>query len=487
MADDAPKTEDRPADDRMPKARSKMVPILCNIFGTLLLVGVIVLTVPLSVPRIRGYQVYAVVSGSMEPEIPMGSVVYVFPGEPADAEVDDVIAFYREESVIVHRVTANRTSVGEFATKGDANKEEDPDPVPYDAYIGIVERSIPALGQFMSLYASTVGKIYLLIAAACGVMLNILASRMRAVRRAQILRALVEAKLAGEAAQAAGVSDVDSVTLDPSLVDAAFEEADAPRRRRARIRNIIMAILALIFIGSAGVVGFVTYQRVENDRIYNEAADRFREDASDVEDKEDTIAPIKVDFDDLRSVNEDVVGWLYCEGTSIDYPVLHGETNKEYLRNDYTRSYNMNGSIFVDCDNHPGFVDANTIIYGHHMNHGAMFGDLEAWGEQDYYEKHRVMWLLTPEQDYQVVLVSGHHTSAYSNMYDLYFDHDQKFQRFLDEAVEESDFKPVDDATVNPDRNYVMLTTCAYIFDNARYVLHGKLVPVNSAGGYPKN
>ena len=58
--------------------------------------------------------------------------------------------------------------------------------------------------------------------------------------------------------------------------------------------------------------------------------------------------------------------------------------------------------------------------------------------------------------------------------------------RFLQEAVDQSDFKPLEDATVNPKRNYIMLSTCAYIFDNARYVLHGKLVPVNSAGGVPK-
>ena len=194
---------------------------------------------------------------------------------------------------------------------------------------------------------------------------------------------------------------------------------------------------------------------------------------------------LRIDWEGLRAVNPDVVGWIYCEGTEINYPVLHGESNDQYLRHDYTREYNLNGSIFVDAVNRDDFVDANTIIYGHHMNYGAMFANLDFWADQAYYDEHPVMWLLTPVQDYQVVLVSGHHTSAHSDMYEIYAEHDAKFRRFLSEAIDQSDFVPAEDVTVNEGNNYVMLTTCAYIFDDARYVLHGKLVPVESAGGVP--
>lgn len=454
------------------KRLGRLAPVLCNIFGTLLFVGVVALAAPLAVPRVIGLEVYDVVSGSMEPAIPVGSVVYVRPGNPDAVVEGDVIAFYGDEGVVVHRVVANRTSVGEFATKGDANQEADPDPVPYEAYVGTMTRSIPHLGKFMTLYSSTVGKIYLLLAAACGVMLNMLAYNMRSAQSAQLSREI----------RTGAVSVTDAAGTAATEAEAA-EVAAPPKRRRLRLRTVLMVILALIFIGSAGVVGFVTFERAQSDRIYGDASDRFTQ-AGDG-DKE-TCAPIMVDFDELCAVNEDVVGWLYCEGTPINYPVLQGRDNNEYLRTDYTREYNINGSLFVDCDNNKGFTDANTIIYGHHMNHGAMFATLEEWAAQKYYEEHRVFWLLTPEQDYQVVLVSGHHTSAYSDMYDIYHLHDEKFARYLQEAVDQSDFTPVDKATVNPDRNYVMLTTCAYIFNNARYVLHGKLVPVDSAGGVPK-
>lgn len=455
------------------KRRSRVVPTICNVLGSLLLLAVIGLSVPLAVPRLMGYEIYDVVSGSMEPEIPMGSVIYVRTTDPAEVQEGDVVAYLSDDgSVVAHRVVTNRTSLGEFVTKGDANNTEDLAPVPYDALVGLVEKHVPGVGRFMALYASSVGKVYLLLTAACGVMLNILAERLREKSRAERLedaRAALATAAQGEGDEAPAANGAP---------------AAQPRKRRHVLRKVLALLLACVFLGSGGVVAFVSYSRHQSDLLYEEAAQRFvTADEEAQKDAKKTLAPIKIDFDELRGVNEDVIGWLYCEDTPINYPVLRGETNDQYLRHDYTREYNINGSIFVDCDNAAGFADANTIIYGHHMNHGAMFATLDSWADQEYYEKHPVMWLLTPEQDYQVVLVSGHHTSAYSDMYEILHEHNADFDRFLAEAEEQSDFTPVDGATINRDRNYVMLTTCAYIFDNARYVIHGKLVPVDSAGG----
>lgn len=458
--------------------RDRVVPILLNIAGLSLMLGVIILSVPLAIPRIMGYEIFDVVSGSMDPAIPMDSVVYVQQVDPAEVQVDDVIAFYREDDLVVHRVVANSTLMGEFDTKGDANEEKDPDPVPYDMLIGRVALHIPLLGKVMALYASDVGRIYLVMALACGVMLNFLAVYKRADARARIKYDLAKKNM--EAARNnATAEELEAMGEELKKLD----PEERKHRRIRRLRTAAIVLLLVVFVGSAAVVAFVTMQRNQSDRIYNDTAHQFTVEAG--EDDNGTIAPKTVDFDKLCAINPDVVGWIYCPDSNIDYPVLHGKTNDEYLRTDYTHEYNINGSIFVDCNNTKGFVDANTIIYGHHMNHGAMFATLEEWADQKFYEKHSVMWLLTPTQDYQVVLVSGHHTSAYSDMYDIYQEHDEAFAKFLNEAVEESDFKPVDDATVNPDRNYIMLSTCAYIFDNARYVLHGKLVPVDSAGGVP--
>lgn len=166
------------------KQRKKWVlPAFCNLIGSLILLTVILSCVPVTVPRFLGYESYSVVSGSMEPAIPVGSIVYVKPVEPVDVAEGDVIAFQSGDSVVTHRVTRNQQVEGQFITKGDANAEEDVNTVPYGALFGRVERHYPMLGALLGLYGSMVGKVYVLCFAACGAMLNVLAGRMRERRR----------------------------------------------------------------------------------------------------------------------------------------------------------------------------------------------------------------------------------------------------------------------------------------------------------------
>ncbi len=161
------------------KKGRKVFPALCSVFGTLILLGVIAAFLPLTVPRLMGYEIYEVVSGSMEPEIPVGSVIYVKAAEPDMVETGDIIAFQKDGSVITHRVEENRYVEGEFVTKGDANREEDMEPVPYESLIGKVERHIPVLGIIMTLLTSNTGKLYAVLLAVCGVMFHMLAGILR--------------------------------------------------------------------------------------------------------------------------------------------------------------------------------------------------------------------------------------------------------------------------------------------------------------------
>lgn len=165
------------------KTGGKLFPALCSFLGTLILILVILTCLPLTVPRLLGYDIFSVVSGSMAPEIPVGSVVYVERVAPEDVKAGDVIAFWRDGSVVTHRVVENRFVVGEYITKGDANEAEDINPTQYADLVGRVKFHFPMLGQAMTLLASRVGKAYLLCLAACGVMFNILASRIRDRRR----------------------------------------------------------------------------------------------------------------------------------------------------------------------------------------------------------------------------------------------------------------------------------------------------------------
>ena len=159
------------------------IPALCNFIGTVILLLVIISCLPLALPRFLGYEVYNVTSGSMAPAIPVGSAIFVKDVPPSEILEGDVITFRKNNVVVSHRVITNRIVSGEFVTKGDANAGEDFDTVPYDDYIGRVEKHYPVIGQALLIYSSNVGKMYVLVFAACGLMFNVLAGRLRASRR----------------------------------------------------------------------------------------------------------------------------------------------------------------------------------------------------------------------------------------------------------------------------------------------------------------
>lgn len=151
----------------------------CRVLGIVFIVIVIITCLPLTIPTLFGYGIYNVETGSMSPEIPVGSVIYVEQVAPEDVKEGDVITFSLEEASITHRVVENNFVQGEFVTKGDANEKEDMKAVPYSALTGRVAFHFPFLGKLLIVYGTTLGKVYVLIFAACGVLLNILGSMLR--------------------------------------------------------------------------------------------------------------------------------------------------------------------------------------------------------------------------------------------------------------------------------------------------------------------
>jgi len=97
-----------------------------------------------------------------------------------------------------------------------------------------------------------------------------------------------------------------------------------------------------------------------------------------------TTIPFVLKFDELQKKNKDIIAWIYCENTPINYPVLRCEDNSYYLNHLPDGQYNKNGSLFVDYRCSSNFSDFNTIIYGHNMKTEKMFGSLTNYKRQSY-------------------------------------------------------------------------------------------------------
>ena len=187
-----------------------------------------------------------------------------------------------------------------------------------------------------------------------------------------------------------------------------------------------------------------------------------------------------VDFSSLEEINPDVVAWLTCEGTEIDYPVVLGTDNDYYLRHLFTGERNKLGAIFIDYRNHGDFSDKNTIIYGHNMKDGSMFSSLTKYKNQNYYDSYPAMVLYTPDGDYKIELFAGIIVDGNYESIRFDFKNDHDFQSYIDSLKKMSTFES--NTIVEADDQIVTLCTCSYEFNNARYALYGKLTPVWQSG-----
>lgn len=187
-------------------------------------------------------------------------------------------------------------------------------------------------------------------------------------------------------------------------------------------------------------------------------------------------APIEVDFEVLWETNEDVVGWIYCEDTPINFPIVQAEDNDYYLRRLIDGTWNSSGTLFADYRNAADFSDSNTIIYGHNMKNKGMFGTLPNYKEQSYYDEHPLMWLLTPDGNCKVELIAGYVTSSTSEIYSIGKTEEEMFA-LAEQSIEKSTF--TSDFQVLQGDRLVTLSTCSYEYDNARYVLIGRLIPLD--------
>lgn len=207
--------------------------------------------------------------------------------------------------------------------------------------------------------------------------------------------------------------------------------------------------------------------------------DEDEPDNSEADEPQTETPPIRVDFAALWELNPDIVGWIYCEDTPISYPVLQSGDNSYYLRRLPNGKYNVNGSIFMDYRNSAALTDENTLLYGHSLlDNNEMFTSLADYMEQSYYDAHPVLYYLTPETCYRVLLFSGYETNASADAYTVAFRSEAEFAEFLEKISAASAFQS--DVTPTAQDRILTLSTCTNETSDGRYVVHGILRELNS-------
>ena len=149
-----------------------------SIAGTICVVLVILAAFPFTLPRIFGIEIYGILTGSMDPACPTGSLVYVKSVNPESLQEKDIVTFQKGNLVITHRVVKNDVQKEELITKGDANSANDIQPVAYKQIKGKVALTVPLLGYLALRLNSAAGISVCVIILALGLMLWVLGDMM---------------------------------------------------------------------------------------------------------------------------------------------------------------------------------------------------------------------------------------------------------------------------------------------------------------------
>lgn len=182
----------------------------------------------------------------------------------------------------------------------------------------------------------------------------------------------------------------------------------------------------------------------------------------------------QVSFEKLRGINPEVFGWLTVENTHINYPLVQGEDNLKYGNTDARGEFSLSGSIFLDCRNHKDFSDMNHILYGHHMDKDAMFGELEYFQEQTYFEKHKFGKLYYKEQWHPIEFFSFLHVNAYDEqIYNTTLKDESDRLTYLDYI--RTNAQHFRELSFQPEDRYIVLSTCTSSSTNGRHVLVGRI------------
>ena len=171
---------------------------------------------------------------------------------------------------------------------------------------------------------------------------------------------------------------------------------------------------------------------------------------------------------------EDYRGWIKVDNTNIDYPIVQGKDNSFYLDKDINKNYLSSGSIFMNYLNH-GFNDENTVLFGHHMRNKTMFAQLEKYKEKEFFQNDNDIKIEVENDKVLTYKVfSVYVTDANDNYIKTNFDNKSEYKEFLDKIKNKSIYKS--DINVDENDKIITLSTCSYEFNDARMVVHGKLL-----------
>lgn len=282
----------------------------------------------------------------------------------------------------------------------------------------------------------------------------------------------------------------------PKLVSHFNQNRSKPMRAAHATVDGLFVILMLVLLLCS------IYIKMDSDSVY-QAADPKQWVQYKPDFPEDVVS-----FEELQEKNKDVIGWLTIYGTTIDYPLLfYPEDNNYYLDHNALQEPESSGSLFLDYRNNPNFTDFNNIIHGHHMAQHKMFGDLDKFTDEEFFQKHEFGNIYFNERDHSFQIISVILTDGYdANIYRTGFTDEEQKVKFINYVYEKASLirgvdiknKTVEErqrtlltqgvtSPLTPNDTLLIFSTCNMSETNGRYIVIAKLLDYTVENPYAKS
>ena len=232
-----------------------------------------------------------------------------------------------------------------------------------------------------------------------------------------------------------------------------------------RMITVLAAILMILLMSYGGFSLWYTYMTMQEGFLNNDLM---------------SLKPVvsedgSLSFEELLALNKDTRAWITLDGTNIDYPMVQGKDDMEYVNKDVEGNFSLSGSIFMSYHNAPDFSDPYILTYGHHMDSGGMYGDIMKFIDPEYFEAHRSGSLILPDKTRKLEIFACYEGDAYDPYIYNVSDKEGNMGEFLDYIRENS--QQYREINIKDTDRIISMSTCVSASTNGRMVVFARINP----------
>lgn len=238
---------------------------------------------------------------------------------------------------------------------------------------------------------------------------------------------------------------------------------------KKKLMTIIELILVVIFLFSC----YKIFTKLNAYKTDGKTYDAVRQEYIEEVQKSPENIDYKGLYNKLKESNADYRGWITVENTDIDYPIVQGTDNDFYLKHDFNKKESISGCVFMDYLNEVD-KDDNIILYGHNMRNGSMFSKLQNFKENEFFYQNNKVIIKDEAEEHTYEVFSVYVLKPGDKLGKINYSSADEFNEYIKFIKNKSFY--ASDIKVEKGDKILTLVTCTYEIDDARTIVHAKLI-----------